>query len=116
MEVDVGRPAAAFEHELASKDMIVAHSRRTGEELVCHGAFRNEFQKRKAWRRGTRDSRVCYVGQIDKNGREMWTEVKGFETRLANPLEVVRCALPRACHSACNFDPLSGVRPWGRTG
>jgi len=81
MEVDVGRPAAAFEHELASKDMIVAHSRRTGEELVCHGAFRNEFQKRKAWRRGTRDSRVCYVGQIDKNGREMWTEVKGFETR-----------------------------------
>jgi hypothetical protein len=24
MEVDVGRPAAAFEHELASKDMILA--------------------------------------------------------------------------------------------
>jgi hypothetical protein len=24
---------------------------------------------------------VYYVGQIDKNGREMWTEVKGFEAR-----------------------------------
>jgi hypothetical protein len=35
----------------------------------------------KARRRGTRDGRVCYAGQIDKNRREMWTEVKGFETR-----------------------------------
>jgi hypothetical protein len=35
----------------------------------------------KAWWRGTRDGRVCSAGQIDRNGREMWTEVKGFETR-----------------------------------
>jgi hypothetical protein len=27
MEVDGARPAAAFEHELASKDMILAHTR-----------------------------------------------------------------------------------------
>jgi hypothetical protein len=48
MEVDVGRPAAAFEHELASKDMILAHPRRTDEEHVWHGTFRNEFQKRES--------------------------------------------------------------------
>jgi hypothetical protein len=35
----------------------------------------------KAWGRGTRGGRVCSAGQIDRNGREMWTEVKGFETR-----------------------------------
>jgi hypothetical protein len=35
MEVDVGRPAAAFEHELTSKDMILAHTRQTGEAHAC---------------------------------------------------------------------------------
>jgi hypothetical protein len=77
MEVDVGRPAAAFEHELASKDMILAHPRRTDEEHVCHGAFRNEFQKRESMVETVEYALLAR----SKNGREMWTEVKGLETR-----------------------------------
>jgi hypothetical protein len=43
MEVDVGRPAATFEHELASKDMILAHTRRTGEDASARLHERSRF-------------------------------------------------------------------------
>ncbi len=42
--------------------MILAHTRRTGEEHVCDGAFRNEFQKRESMaarsRPGSKQARV----------------------------------------------------------
>jgi hypothetical protein len=113
MEVDVGRPAAAFEHELASKDMILAHPRRTDEEHVCHGTFRNEFQKRESMvaRYQRRSSMLCWPD------RQEWPQnVDGGEgtrdRRLANPLEVVRCALPRARQSGdkINQEPAPRCR------
>jgi hypothetical protein len=71
MEVDVGRPAATFEHELASKDMILAPPDERAKTMRVMVRSEMSSKSGKAWRRGSIDrSRKSDDGATrpDRNG------------------------------------------------
>jgi hypothetical protein len=76
MEVDVGRPAAAFEHELASKDM-------TNGRRACVSWCVPKRVPKAGKHGGEVPEAVEYALLARSTGMaaKMWTEVKGFETR-----------------------------------
>jgi hypothetical protein len=55
MEVDVGRPAATFEYELASKDMILAPPDERAKSMCVMVRSETSSKSGKAWRGGTID-------------------------------------------------------------